>query len=334
MQQPWQFLSSESALAGIEGSTSADALLAPLEELGLIRVAGPDAVAFLQAQLTQAVDDLDSGESGYAGWCSAKGRVLALFRVLRMDDDFRLLLPRALVADTLKRLRLFVLRAQVAVEDESDTVGVLGVAGTAAGGLLAESTRAPPATPGAVTSSGDLQVIRLPDPDPRYLVLAPGEQVEALWHSLGRGMMQVEAAVWHLLDIRAGLPQITTATRERFVPQMLNLESLGGLSYGKGCYPGQEVVARMHYLGRLKRRLFRVSIIGDIPPAPGTAVRDPEGREQGEVVSAAATPEGGVEALAVLRIDAAASGLVVDGRLVSELPLPYPPPEAGDDDAE
>ncbi len=329
MQEPWDFLSPGENLHDSRSSGSAHTLLAPLSDLGIIRIAGTDAAGFLQGQLTQSVADLDENHSRLAGWCSAKGRLLGLFRVLRTNGDFRLVLPRELVPDVLRRLRLFVLRAHVALEDESPTTGVLGIAGAEADALLTQCTGSTPTAPGDVNNAGDLQVLRLPDPDPRNLVLAPEDQLASLWHTLARATLPVEPAVWRLLDIRAGLPQITGGTRERFVPQMLNLEPLQALSFRKGCYPGQEVVARMHYLGRLKRRMYRGSLAGAGLPEPGASVRDSSDRDQGDVLVAAATEGDSVEVLAVIRAEAETRELAVDGRALTLLPLPYPPPDTG-----
>jgi folate-binding protein YgfZ len=329
MQEPWEFLPEATRLHGARSAGSAHALIAPLHDLGIIRIAGTDAESFLQAQLTQSVADLDEHHSRLAGWCSPKGRLLALFRVLRTDGDFRLILPREIIPDVLRRLRLFVLRAHVALEDESAVTGIVGVAGAEAHTLLADHAGTIPAAMDEVGSAGDLQLLRLPDPEPRYLLLAPEDQLQALWTSLARHALPVASEVWRLLDIRAGLPQVTADARERHIPQMLNLEPLQGLSYRKGCYPGQEIVARTHYLGRLKRRMYRGSLAGAGVPPVGAPVRDSSDRAQGEVLLAAATEGDSVELLAVIRADAEARELTVDGRPLTLLTLPYPPPDTG-----
>jgi len=302
-------------------------VVAALPHLGLLHLAGPDAREFLQNQLTQSVADLVDTETRLAAWCSAKGRARAVFRVIPSDTGLVLLAD----ADTLEairpKLQMFILRAQVAITDLSADEGLMGVTGPVAETLLTETAGSLPRADNELVRAGDLHVIRVPGhPAARYLVLAPEKQLAALWERYQAALTPTDQAFWQLLDIQAGLPTVTPATMERFVPTMLNLEPLGGINYTKGCYPGQEVVARMHYLGKLKRRLYRARL-GDDPPLPGSAVTLADGTEAGEVVSAALSPEQGSELLAVLRIEMAErEGLQVDGRPLQLLDLPYPPP--------
>lgn len=302
-------------------------VVAPLPHLGLLHLAGPDTREFLQNQLTQSVADLADTETRLAAWCSAKGRARAVFRVIPSDTGLVLLAD----ADTLEairpKLQMFILRAQVAITDLSADEGLMGVTGPVAETVLTETTGTLPRADNELVRAGDLHVIRVPGhPAPRYLVLAPEKQLAALWERYRAALTPTDPAFWQLLDIQAGLPTVTPATMERFVPTMLNLEPLGGISYTKGCYPGQEVVARMHYLGKLKRRLYRARL-GDDPPLPGSAVTLADGTEAGEVVSAALSPEQGSELLTVLRIEMAErEDLQVDGRPLQLLDLPYPPP--------
>lgn len=293
-------------------------------------MSGADAADFLQGQLTQSVADLDSSDSVVAGWCSAKGRLLALFRVLRADEDFLLVLPGEQVAGVIRRLRLFVLRARVTIEDDSDSLGVLGVALSSATDALDDLEFAD--EPDAVAGTR-IRTVRLRGPGRRYLALVPGSELRRLWDAAVIDLVPVTAEVWRLLDIEAGMPEIVERTSDLFVPQMLNLEPLGGISYHKGCYPGQEVVARMHYLGRLKRRMFRLAVTGTDVPPPGAAVRGADGGEQGRVVNAAPDRDGGVAVLAVLRGEAQGTPLFIDERRAEMLALPYAPPETAADAA-
>ena len=312
----------EMATAALDGG-----LAAPLPGLGILHVAGDDAGAFLHNQLTQAVDGLPADQTCLAAWCNAKGRAHAVLRVVPSDTGLVLIGDAAVIEAIRPKLQRFILRAQVALTDISDSEGLLGLAGPVAESLLEETAGSLPRSDNALVRAGDLHVIRIPGGETRrYLLLAPAEQLGALWQRYCLSLTRADEAFWQLLDIRAGLPQITAATMEAFVPTMLNLEPLGGISYEKGCYPGQEVVARMHYLGRLKRRLYRARLADD-PPPPGTSVNDDRGNEAGTVVTAALAPTGGSELLAVLRIDAANAGqLDVDGSPLALLDLPYPPP--------
>lgn len=274
--------------------------------LGVIAAGGADAAAFLQAQLSADVLRLGPGESRLAAWCDAKGRVQAILRVLLRDDEFLLLLPHSLVAPVLQRLRLFVLRSRVSLRDAGEELTVRGVPGE-------NGTEEP--EPGRVARTGDRQYLALPGPQPRLLVIAPPHEV--------RDDETLSEIDWRRADILAGLPQVHPETQGEFVPQMLNLHWLGGIDFDKGCYPGQEVVARLQYRGKLTRRLFRGVLDAAATPRPGTPVADAEGRPQGQVVEAAPGPDG-QDLLAVLRIDATEGPLSIDGAGLALAPLPYP----------
>lgn len=300
-------------------------LICPLPSLGLLHVAGDDAVAFLQNQLTADVAGLEPSASALAAWCNAKGRARAVFRVVPSDTGMLLLADAPLIEAIRPTLQMFILRSQVALTDLRPDEGALGMAGPAAASLLSEAAGTLPAQPGDVVRAGDLHVIALPGAaDLRYLVIAPADQLAALRTRFGHALVDGSEDFWRLQSIRAGLPELTREVSESVVPTMLNLEPLGGISYDKGCYPGQEVIARLHYRGQLKRRLYRAAIADD-PPAPGTAVLDADDQEAGVVISAAAAG-GGSELLAVLRIEKAGQTLSVATRTLEILDLPYTPP--------
>ncbi len=304
-------------------------IVAPLSHLGVLHVAGNDAIEFLQNQLTQSVKDLPQDQSCIAAWCNAKGRTRALFRVVHSDTGTLLIGNASVLKAIQPKLQMFILRAQVALTNLSDEESLLGLAGPAAEALLTETAGTLPATPGGVSRAGDLHIIALPGNEGlRYLLLAPQAEARALQSRLMEALTPADAAFWQLLEIQAGIPEVVSETMELFIPTMMNLEPLGGISYQKGCYPGQEVVARMHYLGRLKRRMYRLEMPGD-PPAPGTRIVDTKGSEAGSVVIAAPSADGNTELLAVLKIDAAeAGGLTLDEINLTPLNLPYQPPEA------
>lgn len=310
------------AIAAEEGG-----VICPLPALGVLHVAGDDATDFLQNQLTQSVRNLPHDQTRLAAWCNAKGRTRALFRVAPSDTGLLLITDNAVLEAVQPKLQMFVLRAKVALTRLSDSEGFLGFAGPAAEVLLTEMAGSLPTEAGGLTRAGDLHIIALPHGDRlRYLLLAPIEQLADIQARSEQALTVGSADFWRLLDIQAGLPEITLQTQESIIPTMLNLEPLGGISYEKGCYPGQEVVARMHYLGQLKRRMYRGQIAA-APPAAGEGVADAKGGTAGTVVSAAATAEGGSELLAVLRIDAAQAGnLQINEQPLELLDLPYPPP--------
>lgn len=339
MYEPWSSVLADTgfAEAGHFGDPDAElhaaehaGIVIPLTGTGVVGAYGPDARAFLHGQLTQAIEDLPDDTWRLAGYCSPKGRLLALLRVLADDAEGVLgTMDRALLEATLKRLRMFVLRSKVALEDLSARLAAVGLAGSAAAELLSELAGTPPASPGNVTEAGDLRVLRLADDGtvPRFLLLAPTAELPNIWNMLSRGLTPAGTNAWELLAIRSGEPEIGEATVEAFVPQMANLELIDGVSFSKGCYPGQEIVARMHYRGQAKRRMFRIVLDTDRPPAPGTVVRTGQEQEAGTVVRAAGNRQGRVEALAVLPLSRLAEErLFVDAVPVELETLPYPIP--------
>lgn len=278
-----------------------DGGVVPLPALGGIRVVGADAASFLQAQLSQSVEDQEPGEWRLAGLCNPKGRLLGLFHVLRFDDeDFLLLTSTELIAGLVKRLRMFVLRARVAVQDFSPHMGICGTTGSGALALT-EATGTLPRGTGTVVHSGDTSVLHLGGEPERFLAVAHARDVDGLWASLTDASRPLTPAAWRLLAIRAGEPSLTEATLEQYVPQQMNLDLIGGVSFNKGCFPGQEVIARLHYRGKPSRRMFRLGAPTGPVPSPGDPVVTADGTNAGEVVDAVAGPAG-IEALAVLRL--------------------------------
>lgn len=287
-------------------------ILCDLSHLGRITVRGEDAATFLQGQLTNDLREIDPTRSQLTAYCSPKGRMLAIMLAFRRGDDYILQLPRERVAEVVKRLRLFVLRAQATLEEAADDLVAFGLAGPNACERLADQLGAAPEEPFAAVHRESLMALRLPGLLPRFQILGPLADARALWGALDVHAAPVGQDQWALLDVLSGVPQVYTETVESFVPQMTNLDLVNGVSFKKGCYPGQEVVARTHYLGRLKRRMYRLAISGERPLKPGTPVRSPS-REQpvGEVVDARPHPDGGLAGLAVLQIDAVDSALYV-----------------------
>jgi folate-binding protein YgfZ len=213
-------------------------MITKLESFGLIKVSGNDAENFLQGQFTNDVCQVTVEQDQLSAWCSSKGRIIVNFRLFKRDDAYYIILPDDSIAFMLKRLQMYVLRADVKLEDV-------------------------------------------------YLVIVE-DDIDSY---------EVDTGKWELLNILAGLPQIVAATAEAFVPQMVNFNAIGGVSFKKGCYTGQEVVARMHYLGAVKRRMFLVKLDTAKLPQPGDELNG-----IGKIVNAQTHPDGGVVVLAVLKI--------------------------------
>ena len=305
----------------------AGVVVAPLVDLGLIRVSGEDAASFLHNLVTNDIQGLAADSTRTEGFCTAKGRLLAIFLIWREGNDYLLLLPREILPPLLKKLSMYVLRAKVKLTDATNERVLVGISVPAA--VSPAPTFLDSALPvqGAAATDGG-QLIRLDDT--RWLMsLEPAAAIRR-WPELTATAKLVGLAAWHWLEIVAGQPRIIAATQEAFVPQMLNLEfpALAGVSFTKGCYPGQEIVARTHYLGKVKRRMFRARLKNSA--IPGTHVYAPETGDQqcGALVSVAPSPEGGFECLVSVQSGAVAAGEVhlgaPDGERLSFLPLPYP----------
>jgi len=306
-----------------------DSFMAPLTGLGLIGVAGEDAASFLHSQLTNDVEHLDTASARLAGYCSPKGRLLATFLMWRNAESIFLQLPRALQPAIQKRLQMFVLRAKAKLSDRGEATAILGLAGPAAPHALAEWYPVLPAAPYTRIENTNGSLIRVADAagSPRYQWIATPEIAIAAWPRLAQHLKPAAPNAWGLAEIRAGVPQITAPTQEQFVPQMINYELVGGVNFKKGCYPGQEIVARSQYLGKLKRRAMLASIDSDTVAAGSEvfAVADP-GQPCGMVVNAEAAGTGQVLALVEMKL-AAADGEVrlgaTDGPLLHFRALPY-----------
>ena len=307
-------------------TASSERVLADLSHFGLIGFSGEEAQSFLNGQITNAVLDMGSGQAVFAGYCSAKGRMLANFLVLRRGDDLLLLLPESLREAIQKRLSMFILRAKVKARDAGPEWVRMGLSGPGAGQLLADKLSLPiPEAMLAVSHGDNALVVRLGEH--RFDVFVQPDAAPALWHSLSGQARPVGAPVWDALLVRAGIPTILPATQDQFVPQMANMEVLHGVSFKKGCYPGQEIVARTQYLGKLKRRMYLAHVSASAMPGMELSSPDLPGQACGMVVNAAPAVEGGTDILAVLQISSYESGQVhlgaIDGVPLTFKTLPY-----------
>ncbi|MFC5512522.1 YgfZ/GcvT domain-containing protein [Massilia jejuensis] len=308
--------------------------VAPVTDLGLIAVAGEDAARFLHSQLTNDVEHLGAGEARLAGFCTPKGRLQATFLMWRdAAGTVWLQLPRAIQAPLQKRLSMFVMRSKARLRDASEedaVAAVIGVGGAAGEAALRAQGLDLPAAPMATTAGERGTVIRLSDAfgAPRYLWLGAVEDARALLPALAQGLAPGGNAAWQLAAIHAGVPQVTAPTQEQFVPQMINLELLGGVNFKKGCYPGQEIVARSQYLGKLKRRTA-LARVGDAAARAGDEVYSPADPEQpcGMVVNAAPNGLGGADMLVEMKLAALEEEVRLgsaSGAPLRFLALPYP----------
>lgn len=302
-----------------------DVVIADLSHRGLISVAGEDGESFLQGQLSNDVREL-AGQARYAAYCTPKGRMLAFLLIWRGGPDFFLELPRPIAEPIRKRLSMYVLRAKAKLRDAADECVRIGVAGDAAADLVARALGEPAPAPFRTAAIGDVQAIGLATG--RFELVARPSDAEAVWDRLSQGARPVGAADWNRFEIRDGIPEVVAETQEAFVPQMANLDAIGGLSFTKGCYPGQEIVARTRYLGQVKRRMLLAHVDAAVP-RPGQDVFSPAlpGQSVGTVVRSAPAPDGGHDLLAVIQVEHTEGRRLhlgsADGAELALVPLPY-----------
>ncbi len=303
-------------------------VLADLSQLGLLAFSGEETAEFLQSQFTNDVRGLHRDDAAWNGYCSPKGRMLANFLMWKNGADTCLQMSGDIREAVLKRLKMFVLRAKTLGRDATDEHVRLVLAGRQAeSALLAAGLPQPGAAMKTAANENGL-VVQL-DAGKFVLMLSP-DKAQSIWSALAQHATPAGAAAWDWLRLSNGIPMITAATQEEFVPQMINWEVLGGVSFQKGCYPGQEIVARTQYLGRLKRRMYLAHLDGGDLPAPGDNLYTPDmdGQASGMVVNAAPAPDGGFDLLVVAQIESVAAGQPIrlkspDGAALRLKSLPY-----------
>jgi folate-binding protein YgfZ len=339
MNQQWkQFLESQSAVVGESDTVSfdngqnlSDCALFDLSHLRFIQVSGDDAEAFLQGQFTNDIRQVSAEHHQMSGYCTPQGRMLANFRIFSHNDAYILQLPKDTYEALLKRLTMFILRSQVTLEDVSDQLIVIGLAGKCSQELLASMFDSLPQTSGDAIQHSGVTILSLPGPTPKFELIGSPDAMKALWPKLADKANATNPELWSLLDIRSGIPTIYSGTVESFVPQMTNMQLVDGVNFDKGCYVGQEVVARMKYLGSLKRRMYLAKTDAPTQPQPGdelySTTETESGQGAGKLVTSAASPQGGYELLAVIdknHIETDQLHLESDsGPTIDIIPLPY-----------
>ncbi|HQR02514.1 MAG: folate-binding protein YgfZ [Proteobacteria bacterium] len=303
-----------------------DTIASPWLDIGLIRASGEEAPGFLHNLFTNDVANLPEGGVRRAAFCTPKGRMLADFLIWRDNEDFLLQCAADVHGAMLKKLSMYVLRSKVKLTDASSTHAVIGLAGPGANRIAADvgcTLPAPLAT--EKFTHGQFLGLELN----RYQIIVAAGFVTEIWPEIAKRARIVGTPAWRWTEITAGIPRIVAATQEQFVPQMVNFDRVAGISFKKGCYPGQEIVARTHYLGKIKRRMIRAHLANGAA-APGTTIHAPETGEQacGIVVSTAPSPEGGLDLLASVQTSCIEAGVLhigtPEGPHLRLLPLPYP----------
>lgn len=282
-------------------------LLSSLTNEGLIRVSGADAVAFLQGQLSTDLEKLTPELGQFSSWSNAKGRVVVLFHVFRWNKDIFLSLPTGLLPTVLKKLGMYVLRSRVKLMDFGKDIARIGIAGGDAPRFLVEAgIKVPTDVNEATHNQNHILAMRLHGALPRYALYGPGEGIASLMQKLeAAGAGRGDEETWAMQKVLASEPTVYPETSEYFVAQMLDLDKLGAIDFKKGCYIGQEVIARAHYRGGVKRHLTRAESHSTMSLKPGTQIHA-AGRDSqvAEVVDARLDPESIWQMLIVIQDDA------------------------------
>lgn len=308
------------AVRGADLDLGGAGIVCPLDYFGVLKISGEDAEDFLHNQTSNDLRELDAGEARLAALCNPKGRMYCSFFAFggrAAGGAWYLQMPRERVAPVMKRLSMFVLRAKVELSDVSDELPGFGVMGAAAGEVLEQ----------AAGANAAVMAFKAAGIQPRAAIYADAETLIELWRAaVQKGCRAMTCDAWRCCDIQSGIAYINDATSEELVPQMANMDLLGGVSFSKGCYPGQEIVARTHYLGKLKRRTYLFSSDGRDVAAGAPVFSDRQTEPCGQVVDFCPLPDGPSPGLAMLRMAAAGDTLHIgapDGATLSIGAQPY-----------
>ena len=242
-----------------------DKKIYPIEHLAILKISGNDAAKLLQGQVTCNINDITEAKSSFGALCNPKGRTLSTFLLVKTPDDFLMVLPKELLGIIQKRLQMYILRSAVTLTDCSELLCLIGL------------SQPKKHDEGLFSNSGqDFISVNFSVNECRHLIIAETNNAIKIWseHVTNQDFLPTSSDQWRYLDLLSGLPWLTTETSEEFIPQMLNLDQLGGISYDKGCYTGQEIVARTHYLGKTKRALFLAECYSTTIPAPNSTIID------------------------------------------------------------
>lgn len=302
-------------------------VLCDLSQFGTIKVTGEEAQKFLQNLLSNDINTVNNKTAQLSSFNSPKGRMVASLLIWQQGTDYYLQLPRSLTTAMHKKLSMYVLSSKVKVSDASDEVICLGLSGKNAATIILQKLNVSLEQDWSVAQFDNGSVLRLAEN--RFQINASIPEATKLWVDLGKDAKAAGSPCWDWLTVRAGIPVITPATQEQFVLQMTNLDILGGVSFKKGCYPGQEIVARTHYLGKQKRRMYLAHIESATAPVAGNELfsEDMPAQACGMVMNASIAPDGGFDLLGVMQISSHESQHVnlnsAQGEKLHFLPLPY-----------
>ena len=279
--------------------------LCDLSTHGVIRAQGEDAHSFLHGQFTNDLDQITESISQISSYCNPKGRMLSIFRIFKNDESYFLVIPKDVIAPTLSKLNMYKLMSKVDLIDATEEFVVFGMTGSGAESVLEGINLNVPRADNECVHDDGVTLIKIPGEHKRILIISDENRATTLVEQIIDKAQLATSALWDLHDIHNGIPKITAKTCEAFIPQMTNLDIIGGVNFQKGCYPGQEVVARTHYLGKPNRRMYRAVIDDEYLPDVGTNIFSPENADQpvGKIVNAQKISDDNSYALVVLRIE-------------------------------
>lgn len=303
--------------------------LCELSSLGVIQVCGEDALPFLHGQFTNDLNNVSTEHCQLSSYCNHKGRMLSIFNIHKKEEDYFIILPRDVLDQTISKLNLYKLRAKVELLDRSDELVLFGIVGPGSRSILKELNLIAPSYIHQSIHINDTTLLRLQSESYRVLCISTPSSAINLLENIINKVTFSTIDFWNLHDIYSGIPQVTANNIEAFIPQMTNLDLIDGVSFNKGCYPGQEIVARTHYLGKPNRRMYRVIITDENKVEPGMKIFSPEDEKQpvGRIVLAQKITACSSSALVVMRTDKVDNMNLalnsVDGPKVSMESLPY-----------
>ncbi len=309
--------------------TDSTDIICDLSQFNTLVVAGKDASEFMQGQFTNDVEQVNEECSQLNAVCNNKGRMITNFRLFSYEGNYFLSVKNSLVERCIEHLQNYIMRAEVVIQDVSEQLIHLGVSGNNSEKLLSPFIENIKVETDSVSYNENYVAIRAAGKNPRYEIFCSLDNAKKLWESIAKKADVVNSSCWDYLNIQNGLPFISSDTSEEFVPQMANMELINGVSFEKGCYTGQEIVARMHYLGKLKKRCYKVHTDSENKPAAGDklfAENARAGQNTGMIIQAEKNPASGYDALAVIQIADTESNLFLnnaDGPGVTVKDLPY-----------
>jgi len=288
-----------------------------LDQTSLIEVQGEDHVTFLQGQLTQDIKLLSQDQAKFAGFCNPKGRLLAFILAYGYGNAIHIQIDKSIEESILKRLRMYVLRSKVSIQLLTDQFTQIGFIGSEA---LTKINIDTPKNFLEITASHDVIIMRVSKDAERYQLIGKNLAIDAFTKLALSEYTSMSIDEWNTASILDGIPEIFPSTQESFIPQSLNMDLVDGINFKKGCYTGQEIVARTHYLGKVKRRMYRVSFESEDNLTPGDLILNEKKEEIGQLVRSAKEVSNKINALIELRVDQAHEALYIKHRLIHIYP--------------